>query len=172
VLVCLISFGKIAAAQDAHQSYNIGFENNLLSISAREADLKKVLFKVADKTDTVVQVPGSLDKEISITIKNLSIKEAFHRLLKEFNYVVIYSGKEKSKADIQKVIVFEAPKKVRRTKRTNNRIARTIRSLERRLETLKRSLSRVKEGSPRGKSYVARIRRIENQIAKLKGRMN
>jgi hypothetical protein len=53
-------------AESTNQKISISYKQNLLSIWTKDADLKKVLFELADKTNIYVELPVSLKKTITI----------------------------------------------------------------------------------------------------------
>ena len=151
-------------------NYQISFENNLLSLSAKKADLKNILNDISKIRDISIRFPPSLDKKITLKIKEISIREGLERLLKDFNYSIIYSGPKKQAA-ISDVFVFKQNKKSAQLSAKDNRIANRIKSYEKRIESLKNNLSKVDENSTRGRSYLNRIRSYEKNIERLRAQL-
>ena len=167
----LLSGNHLSYAQSLSSNFRLTFKNNLLTISAKNADLKNVLSNLADKTDISIGYPDSLDKKITLNKGRISIKEALKRLLKGLNYAIIYSGSRQNKAVISHVLVFKKSKKTARFGVNEQRIANRIKSYERQLELLRNRLSRVDENSRRGKNYLRRINLIEKNIERLRGQL-
>ena len=152
------------------RSYQLTYEKNLISISATKADLKSILIDVSERADISIQYPASLDKKISIKIKDISLKKALIRLLKDYNYSIIYSGSKK-RAVISEVYILDKNKKSPRISSNNTRIISRIKYNEKRIESLKKSLSRVSEDSTSGKRYINRIKSYEKNIENLKNQL-
>jgi hypothetical protein len=156
-------------AQSAYQKIRINYSNNLLSISAKDADLKNVLLKLAKKSKFFIRFPTSLEKKITIKKNEISLSDALQTLLIGFNHVIIYSGPSKNQAAISEVFVFE---KSRQLSGAERRIANRIRAYERQIESLKNNLLKIDENSGRGRRYLRRIRHIQKRIKRLEGQLN
>ncbi|RZB37264.1 MAG: hypothetical protein SRB2_01346 [Desulfobacteraceae bacterium Eth-SRB2] len=170
-LIYFTSVNSLIYAQSPNLKLRIDCKNNLLTISAQDADLKKVLLKLADKTGVYVRFPNSLKKQITIRISGLSLKETLSRLLKGMNYAIIYSGSRKNRAIVSEVLVYNKSKRSRTSSRSRPRekqMASRIRYYERRLESLKKKLSRVNKNSRQGKRYLRQISSYENTLENLK----
>ena len=160
-----------AYAQTFNPNLRIEYKNNLLTISAENADLKNVLFKLADKTGISVRFPHSLKKQITIKMSGLSLDEALSRVLKGLNHAIIYSGSRKNRTVISEVLIYNKSKRSRISSRARPRekqIASRIRYYERRLRSLKKKLSQFDENSRQGKRYIRQIRSYENIIENFK----
>jgi hypothetical protein len=166
-LVYLAPANFLLNAQNINQKLRVAYNNNYLSISAIDADLKNVLLELADKTDIYVGFPNSLKKKITIETNRISIEEALRKLLKGLNYAILYSGSSGNEVTISKVFVFKKSKKDRRVRSNESRIAKRIRTYERQIESLKRRLLKIDADSNRGKRYIRQVRRLENNIEKL-----
>jgi hypothetical protein len=163
----LTTVNCLSHAQSPNQKLSITYNNNLLTISAEDADLQNVLLKLADKANIYVRFPASLKKKITIIKKEISLRDALKRILKGLNYAVIYSGPDKNQTSISKVLVFKESKKSRQQSANETRIANRIRGYERQIESLKRNLSRIDENSGRARIYQRRIMAIEKRIERL-----
>ena len=171
-MVHLTALNCLLHAQSADQKLRITYNNNLLTISAEDADLQNVLLKLADKTNIHVRFPESLKKNITLIIKKISLRDALKLLLKGMNYAIIYSGPDKNQTSISKVIVFKEFQKSIQQTANEARIANRIRAYEKQIESLKRNLSRIDENSARGKSYQRRIMVLEKRIERLERQYN
>ena len=170
-LIYFTSVNSLIYAQSSNLKFRIDYKNNLLTISAQDADLKNVLLKLEDKTGIYVRFPNSLKKQITIRISGLSLKETLSRLLKGMNYAIIYSGSRKNRAIVSEVFIFKELKKSRISSRARLRerqLSHRIRYYERRLESLKNKLSKVNKNSRQGKRYLRQIRSYENTLENLK----
>lgn len=181
LIMCRLTPGSnlLYAADFSSKNYQLTFENSVLSISADKADLKNILSDIAKSKDISIRYPASLDKKITLKINEVSLKEALERLLKDFNYSIIYSGSKKH-AVISDVYIVDPDTKssrqnisnARMTDRIRSRITNSIRSYERRIESLEKSLSKVGENSTRGRSYSNRIKSYKRTIERLKSQLN
>jgi hypothetical protein len=161
-----------AYAKNAYHDISVSFRDNLLTISAKNVDLKNVLVKVAEKTNIFVSFPKSLDRKITAELTETTLSDAFERLLNGLNHAIIYSGSRKQQAAIREVFVFTSSKRSRLVTGSARRITSRIKTYESRIESLKRTLSKIDENSRRGKTYSRRIRILEKNIEKLEGKLN
>jgi predicted RNase H-like nuclease (RuvC/YqgF family) len=174
-LIYFTSVNSSIYAQASNIKFRIDYKNNLLTISAQDADLKNVLLRLADKTGVYVRFPGSLKKQITIKISGLSLEETLSRLLKGINYALVYSGSRKNRAIVSEVFVFKKLERSRISSRTRVRerqLSHRIRYYERRLESLRKKLSKVNKNTRQGKSYLRQIKSYEKTLENLKKRSN
>ena len=170
-LIYTTSIISLSYAQTFNTNLRIEYKNNLITISAQNADLKDVFLKLADKTGIFVRFPNSLKKQITIKMSGLSLNEALSRILKGLNHVIIYSGLRNNRNVISEVFVYKKSKTSRISSRARPREKQTAsrtRFYERRLESTKKKLSLVDENSRQGKRYLRQIRSYENIIEKFK----
>jgi hypothetical protein len=171
-LVHLTFTNCLLNAQRSDQELRITYNNNLLNISAEDADLQNVLLKIANNTNIYVRFPASLEKKITISKKKISLGDALKTILKGLNYAIIYSGSDKNKTFISKVIIFKKSKKLRQQRINEARIANRMRAYARQVESLKKNLRKIDENSGRGKRYLRRIRILKKRIERLQGQYN
>ena len=173
-------------AESTNPNILISYKENVLSIRANDADLKKVLFELADETNINIQLPLSLDKKITINRSGISLNEGLEDILKDLNYVILYSGLKNNKPLITKVIVFPMSKistsltageiqQANSEKQSTNREEQSVNRIkfyERQIESFKKKLSRIDENSRRGKQYSKQIKRLEKLIEKYESQPN
>jgi type II secretory pathway component GspD/PulD (secretin) len=159
-------------AQSSSQKIRVTNDDNRVSISAKEADLKNILVEIADKTDISVSFPASLKKKITIRINEIKLREAFERLLYGLNYAIIYSGASKGQAEISDVYIYTGTKPSKRARGNQLRNLNQIKAYQRRIESYRKLLSRVDESSRRGKIYLKRIENYEKQIERLEKQLD
>jgi hypothetical protein len=166
-------------AESTNHKINISYKKELLSIWTKDADLKKVLFELADKANIYVELPASLKKTITINKSGISLSEGLKAILKNLNYVIFYSGRKNKNLMISKVIVYSEPKISGKSKSSKiqsankiKRYERKIEIYERKIESTKKKLSEIDENSRRGKMYSSRIKRLEKLIKNLKAKIN
>ena len=170
-LLHLTTINHCIYAQSSFQKLRISYKNNLLTIYAKDAALKKVFLKLADKTNIYFKFPVSLKKRITYEKSGISIREALRRLLKGLNYYIIYSGSSKKQDAISEVVVLTKAKKSRRLSSRERRVVRSIKSYKRQIESLKKKLAGIDENSRRGKRYLRRIRLLEDKIKRLERKL-
>ena len=187
-IILFTSVISLSYAQTSDQNLRLIYKNNLITISAQNADLKNVLLKLADKTNIIVRIPNSLKKQITITLTENSLDEALSRILRDMNYAIIYSGEKNNRTVISEVLVYnesESSEVSNRSEYSNRNInnsiqkprgkkidrSRLIKSLERRLENLNKKLSLGNISSSQRERYLKQIRAYENKIEKLKSEM-
>lgn len=174
-LILMVYFSvapQILWAENADQRLRISYDNNLLTLSARNADLKQVLLKLSEKTDIAVRFPASRKKKITLDKSGVSLKEALRSLLRGLNHAIIYTRSGNYQAAVSKVFIFKKSKKTAAQIRLENSLTRRIKSYERRIESLRKNLARTGRNNPRGKRYLRQIERLEKNIEKLERRLN
>ena len=172
-------------AQSNNQKMLISYKNDLLSISTKDADLKKVLLKLSDKTNINIKLPVYMDKKITINKNGISLGEGLEYILKNLNHIILYSGIKNNKPMISRVIVLSESKKstkltASRTQAANSetqaassliqlpnsemQAADIIKGYEKQIEILKKKLSTTPENSKRREPYIKRIKILEKFI--------
>ena len=200
LILLLTTANSSLYAESTNQNILITYKENVLSISAKDADLKKVLFELADETSIDIQLPLSLDKKITINRSGISLNEGLKDILKDLNYIILYSGIKDNKLLISKVIIFPKSKisttlpdgKIQQTNSeipsTKNEepsatregssvtredsLAARIKFYERQIESLKQRLSKIDENSRLGRKYSRQIKRFEKLIEKNEFQLN
>ena len=170
-IIYLTSAISLADAQTFAQNLHIEYKNNLITISAQNADLKNVLSKLANRTNIIVRFPNSLTKQITIKLSKHPLNEVMSRILKGLNHAIIYSASEKNRTLVSEVLVYnksERSKISNRSKSRNQNIARRIRLYENRLKALNKRLSEGVASSLQRERYLKQIRAYEDNIEKLK----
>jgi type II secretory pathway component GspD/PulD (secretin) len=184
-IILFTSVISLSYAQTSNPNLRLIYKNNLITISAQNADLKNVLLELADKTNIIVRVPNSLKKQITITLSENSLDEALSRILRDMNYAIIYSGEKNNRTVISEVLIYnesESSEVSSRSESSNRNInnsiqkprgkkidrSRLIKSLERRLENLNKKLSLGDISSSQRERYLKQIRAYENKIEQLK----
>lgn len=178
-------------AQTNSQKMLIGYRNGLLSISTKDADLKKVLLQLSDKTNINIKLPVYMDKKITINKNGISLGEGLEYILKDLNHIIYYSGTENNKPLISKVFIFSESKKSAKlpdseTQPANSKTraassiiqlpnremqaADIIKGYEKQIEILKKKLSTIPENSRQGKQYTRRIKILEKFIENYESR--
>jgi len=171
ITICFTSIFSFSDAQTFYPNIQIDYTNNLLTLSAKKADLKNVLLKLSEKTGIYVRFPNSIKKQITTKMSDVSLKEALSKILKGMNHAIVYSGSKKNRTVVSEVLVYMKPSKSiisRRSASRNRQIAARIRSYERRLESLSKKLSQLDKNSRLGKRYLRQIRSYQNVIENLK----
>ena len=184
-IILFTSVISLSYAQTSNPNLRLIYKNNLITISAQNADLKNVLLELADKTNIIIRVPNSLKKRITITLSENSLDEALSRILRDMNYAIIYSGEKNNRTVISEVLIYnesESSEVSSRSEYSNRNInnsiqkprgkkvdrSRLIKSLERRLENLNKKLSLGNISSSQRERYLKQIRAYENKIEQLK----
>jgi len=184
-IILFTSVISLSYAQTSNPNLRLIYKNNLITISAQNADLKNVLLELADKTNIIIRVPNSLKKQITITLSENSLDEALSKILRDMNYAIIYSGEKNNRTVISEVLIYnesESSEVSSRSEYSNRNInnsiqkprvkkidrSRLIKSLERRLENLNKKLSLGNISSSQRERYLKQIRAYENKIEQLK----
>ena len=171
-------------AQSNNQKMLINYKNDLLSISTKDADLKKVLLKLSDKTNINIKLPVYIDKKITINKNGISLDEGLKYILKNLNHIILYSGKKNNKSMISRVIVFSESKKPTKLTASKTQAAGSVIQLptsemqaadilkgyEKQIEILKKKLSTAPENSRQREHYIKRIKILEKFIENYESR--
>jgi len=175
LLLLLQTTGRLFA-QGVSRGVQINYRDQLLSISARNVDIKDFFARLAEKANIIIEYPASLEKQITLERDNISLKKFLSDFLRNMNHVIIYSGSDAKSFRITEVRVY--PKSTvshssasTLSTRSRDRIRRRILSYKRIVEKLQNSLASVGENSSRGRVYVSRIRRYEDRIKKLENQL-
>ena len=200
LILLLTSANSSLYAERTNQNILITYKENVLSIRAKDADLKKVLFELADETNIDIQLPLSLDKKITINRSGISLNEGLKDILTDLNYIILYSGIEDNNVLISKVIIFQKSNTSTtlpdgKIQQTNSEIPSTeneepsatregssvtredslaarIKFYERQIESLKQRLTKIDENSRLGRKYSRQIKRFEKLIEKNELQLN
>jgi hypothetical protein len=164
IIACFTFSTNLLHAQSINKKILIDYKNNLLTLIAKDVDLKNALLKISNKTNVYISIPKSLRKRITIQLNKIPLKAAFERILNGLNYLIIYHGPQRDKSRISKVILVYNSKKQKRLKAKSRSISKRIGIYERRIKSIKKRLSTVDENSRRGKSYLMQIKQLENNI--------
>jgi hypothetical protein len=170
-LAYFIVLSTPAYAQGTDEMIRVDYKDNLLTLTAVNADLKNVLFRLSDEAGVYVRFPNALKKQVSIELSGVSLDRAIKKLLNGVNHVVVYSSSENRQAHkISRIYVFQESTSVPLS-RTEQRTLNSIRNYERRIESIRKRLLTVDENSSRGKSYLRQIKSFETTIERLKARL-
>jgi len=142
ILICLIYMSLPIHAQTASNSIRMDYRNNLLTLEAKNADLKNVLLSLSDEAGVVVKFPDDLKKKITLELSGIPLDHAIKKILKGINNAVIYSLSKKEKtSEISKIYVFQEAEATTLS-RNNQRMVNTIKNYEKKLNPLKKSCTR------------------------------
>ena len=179
LLVIFLSTASLTQAQISGQRFSIDFDNGLLTLSAKQASLKRLLRQLSETLDIYVKYPRDLNKQITIKLYNVPPIKALRRILKGQNYALIYSASRPDKASaiselhiLPKPVGPSAPGKYKRQKSREERIQASIRNYEKRLERLRDRLARTNsEGTERRisnqiRSHERTIKRLQKQLGR------
>jgi predicted RNase H-like nuclease (RuvC/YqgF family) len=162
------SLTSLTQAQDNGSKYRIGYDDGLLTISAKKANLKRILTHVANEADILVKFPHNLSRQITIKLSSVPLKKALRRLLRGENYAFVYEGSDISEVYVvPKSSARSGSRNYSRPRQREDRIRASIARYEKRLETLKDRMAQVNETSRRGKAIMRQIRSTEKTIERL-----
>ena len=148
LLAIFLSASSLTQAQISGQKFSIDYDDGLLTLSAKQVSLKRLLRQLAETLNIYVRYPKDLNKQITIKLYNVPPIKALRRILKGQNYALIYSASRADKASaiselhiLPKPIGHGTPGKNQRD-REERTLAR-IRGYERTIERLKDGLART-----------------------------
>ena len=166
-------------AQSTPQRLQIKYRDQLLSVSARNIDIKDFFAGLAEKAHITIEFPASLDKKITLNREDVSLRGFLSNFLRNMNHVIIYSGSDPENSKISEVHIYPKSTPSRSTLSSispsytghQGQIRRRIDSYKKVVERLRSSLSSFGENSSRGKVYLERIHRYEDRIKKLENQL-
>ncbi len=170
LLPLVISVNRVSA-QSADQGLRISYQNNLLTIYARNSDIKDFFSKLAGSTGIRIEYPATIEKKVTLSRKDVSLKKFLASFLRNMNHVVIFSGASTKKSKISEVYIYPDSKKSSLSNIAETRITRRIASYKRAIQSVKSRLSKVSEDSSRGKSYLRQLDRYEKMIQNLENQL-
>jgi len=154
---------------------------DLVSLQARDADIKKILRAFSQSTGIPVAFPESMEDRISVDIVKMPPARALARVLRDINHVIVYSpGQENGAARVAKVFVYEqarggpaaapvrASNPVSTTHSREDRIKRQIARYEERIEAISRGLTTVDPNTIQGQRLQRQMERYQKSIERLK----
>ena len=153
-------------AQSPDPQLDVTYQNNKISINARDVDIKRILSQIAERANIRISFPADIKRSVTLERVDASIKTVLRNLLIGWNHAVIYSPSGPKKEKIVEVIVF-SKKKAQAVSKAQSRTLDRIRSYERQLDSLRDKYSKVDANSSRGKQYARRIKLLEQRIEKL-----
>ena len=169
--VCLcgiLMFGSVFA-----QDYRIVCYKGMISLSADKTDIKTILWGISKEANIFIKFPKALQKQITMKLSNVSVKNALKRLLSGQDYAIIYSASKKNNRDsISKVYVLPekwGPKKPAGPQ-VRSRQSNVIRNYNRRLDALRNRLTKVSRGSAAERRILRQIQSIEKTVDRLEGK--
>ena len=172
--ICLIVLpaGTGCSAEASGQNFRIRQQQGRISISATNANLKNVLLELSETADVTIRVAESLNRKVTLEQTNLSLKSALKRLLRGINHVIIYSGKNRKKASIAKVLVLSKATPSRPMTAAQKRLSRRIDGYQRQIDSMRRNMAKYDATSRQAKRYQRRIDSIQRKIDRYRKQMN
>lgn len=145
---------------------------DLISLSADNAEIKNILLRLNEKAGIFVRFPSTLQKTITIELSDVTIEKALPKILKGLNYATVYAMPAgTNKAQVSEVHIFSAYKGRTRTRQSAQRlrqIENRISNYEKRIRSAQQRLDRVSQDSPAGKRYQRQIRSYQRTVERLK----
>jgi len=77
VIVFFVCIARIAVATE---DFIVEVEQNKVSIKATDVSLKALLFKLGEKADIAVRFTSDVDEKITISLREVSIKDAITKI--------------------------------------------------------------------------------------------
>ena len=160
----------------ADSALRMDVHNNQLTLSARNADLKSIMRRLAEETGIAVRYPRALDKKVTVELSDVALERGLRRILKGLNYATVYLRPDDSeRASISKVFIFKAYQGPRRTSRNAGRrtlIEDRIANYQKRFQSAQRRLNQVAPDSPAGQRLQRQIRSYQRVIERLEQQIN
>ena len=166
-------------AQGAPQGLQINYRDQLLSISARNVDIKDFLTGLSEKAHITIEFPASLKKNITLNRENISLRGFLSNFLRNMNHVIIYSGSDPENSRISEVHIYPGSTTSRSSISSSSypytgpkgEIRRRIDTYKKIVERLRSRLSGEGENGSHSAVYLNRIHRYEERIKKLESQL-
>ena len=169
VAVCLC--GGILMFENAFaQDYRIVYDKGMISLSADKTDIKTILWGISKEANIFIKFPKVLQKQITIKLSNVSVKNVLKRFLSGQDYAIIYSASKKNNRDsISKVYVLPEQwgHKQPAGSPSPGRRSNAVRNYNRRLDALRNRLTRVGRGSAAERRILSQIQSIQKTVERL-----
>jgi len=161
-----IGIGLICATAFA-QDYHMNIDNGMITLSADKVDLKTILLDISKEANILIQFPAGLQKQVSIKLTNVSIRNALKRLLRGQDYAVIYSASRNNSISEVRVLPEQWGNRKPVRSPTQDRQANLIRRYNRQLDDLRDRLTKVTRGSATEKRILRQIESMERTVESL-----
>ena len=100
IILFVVSFTSSTSASGSSKAefshFVVQFNNNLLTVKAKNALLSKVFEEIVDQTGAKISLSAPTEELVSVEFSGLSLEQGLKRLIRGFDYVFIY-GLEKAK---------------------------------------------------------------------------
>lgn len=158
-------------AQRSDHELSMRLQNRSLQLTVRNADLRKVLEKLAVTAGITIEYPAGLEKTISLSKRDISVNSALKAILKGINYIVFYTGPGPKQAYVTKVKVLDEAEARKAVSGRARQLSRRIEMYRRQIASLRQRLATIAPDSTRGRRYTSRIERLERNIERLERQM-
>jgi hypothetical protein len=83
-------------------------EDNLLTLKLKDAPLEKVLTEIAHQAGIQITVYGPMEEYLSAEFSGLPMEKGLRRLMRDFNYVLIYGAEKGKRGDppIKELMIY------------------------------------------------------------------
>ena len=163
----------------AQGDIQISYENHLLTLKAEDADIKKILLRISDRTGIYIRVPEAIDKQVTIDLVDISLAKAFKKLLRGLNHAIIYGFlKDRNRVGVAKVYVFQKskggssgmprPRTYGGGSQRQNVTAKRIQFYEQRIQSMSERLAKIDADSPQGKRYQRQLQNYQKALERLR----
>jgi hypothetical protein len=146
-------------------------DDNHLTLSAHNADLKSILQRLNEETGIAVRYPNALDKKVTAEMSDVVLEMGLRRILKGINYATVYSkSADSDSARVSKVYVFKAYQGSQRTTRDarrRKRIEDRIGNYRKRIQAAQRRLAQAASDSQSGRRFQRQIRSYQRTVERL-----
>ena len=78
----LLFVASLTQAQFSNEKFSMDYDNGLVTLSAKQASLKKLLTHFAETLNIYISYPRGLNKQITIKLYDVSPIKALRRILK------------------------------------------------------------------------------------------
>jgi hypothetical protein len=177
-LAIFLSAASLVQGQISDQKYSMEYDNGLLTLSAKQASLKRLLRQLAETLNIYISYPRDLKKQITVKLYDVTPIKALRRLLKSQNYALIYSASRPEEAStiselhiLPKPVGHGASRKFRSQKSRGQRTLARIKSYERKLDRLKDRMAKTNRDSRTGRSIRKQIGSTAKTIERLQKKL-
>ena len=147
-------------------------QDNLLSLSAADADLSAILQRLGEAAGIDFKFPKDVERKITLQFSDVRLETALKRILKGLNYATVYSSAGSGDSPrISAVYIYGIKKGGDRTGQSivpEKPAQHSISDYEKRVKVVQKLLDRVGRDSQAGRRYQKEIENYQRLIERLK----
>ncbi len=172
VFYFLLACGLFRLVPVYGSALQLKMHDDLLSLSAVEVDLDRVLQRLSEATGIDFRLSKDLNKKVTLQLSDVRLETALKRILEGLNYAMVYSvARNGDAARISEIYIYGKREKGGRISPSappEEMPGRRISDYEKRIEVMRQRLQEASPDSPAGRRYQKAIENYQRLVEKLK----